>query len=156
MIIRRALDKDIPRFLELLTQVNMVHHNGRPDLFNGPAQKYSENELEKQFRVPEDPVFVAADDEDRLLGYAVCFSQVIENDSIRTPVRTLYLDDLCVDEKLRGQHIGKALYEHVKNYARKNGYYNLTLHVWECNPSAEAFYRSCGMKPQYTCLEEIL
>ena len=43
--VRRATEKDIPRILELLVQVNMVHHLGRPDLFNGPATKYTEEEL---------------------------------------------------------------------------------------------------------------
>ena len=37
--IRRAAQTDIPRLLELLTQVDMVHHQGRPDLFRGPATK---------------------------------------------------------------------------------------------------------------------
>ena len=35
MAIRTAQEKDIPRLLALLTQVDMVHHGGRPDLFRG-------------------------------------------------------------------------------------------------------------------------
>ena len=42
--IRRAEKKDISKVLELLVQVNMVHHNGRPDLFKGPATKYTQQE----------------------------------------------------------------------------------------------------------------
>lgn len=33
--VRRARTEDIPSILELLLQVDMVHHNGRPDLFKG-------------------------------------------------------------------------------------------------------------------------
>ena len=33
----------------------------------------------------------------------------------------------------------------MKDYARKNGYYRLTLHVWECNPNARAFYDAMGI-----------
>ena len=29
-------------------------------------------------------------------------------------MKTLYIDDICVDEKARGQHVGKKLYEKVK------------------------------------------
>ena len=47
--VRRAVKEDIPRLLELLVHVDMVHHNGRPDLFNGPATKYSAEELEEIF-----------------------------------------------------------------------------------------------------------
>lgn len=45
--VRRAEIKDIPRILELLVQVDMVHHNGRPDIFKGPATKYNAKELEQ-------------------------------------------------------------------------------------------------------------
>ena len=33
--IRKAVKKDIPDILNLLEQVDMVHHRGRPDLFKG-------------------------------------------------------------------------------------------------------------------------
>ena len=44
--VRRAEKRDIPRVLELLTQVCMVHHNGRPDIFKADSQKYHAEELE--------------------------------------------------------------------------------------------------------------
>ena len=34
-MVRRAEVRDIPAILNLLVQVDMVHHNGRPDLFKG-------------------------------------------------------------------------------------------------------------------------
>ena len=44
-VIRRAESRDTEAVLRLLVQVNMVHHLGRPDLFKGPATKYSAEEL---------------------------------------------------------------------------------------------------------------
>ena len=67
----------------------------------------------------------------------------------------LYIDDLCVDENSRGQHIGKQLYEYSKDFAQKSGCYNLTLNVWSCNASAMKFYESCGLKPQKVHMETI-
>ena len=154
--IREAETKDIPRMLELLVQVCMVHHNGRPDLFNGPATKYSESELAKLLRDPKRPIFAAVDESDTLQGYAFCIHEQIQGDSVRTDIRTLYIDDICVDEKTRGQHIGKSLYEHVLEYARQNDFYNVTLNVWACNEPAMHFYESCGMKPQKIGMETIL
>ena len=34
MNIRRAIPEDLPGIDKLLSQVNAVHHEGRPDLFN--------------------------------------------------------------------------------------------------------------------------
>lgn len=70
--------------------------------------------------------------------------------------KTLYIDDLCVDETLRGQHIGKTLYNFVVGFAKESGCYNLTLNVWSCNQSAMRFYEKCGLKPQKVGLELIL
>ena len=56
--IRRAEEKDTDRVLELLSQVLMVHHRGRPDIFKADATKYSREELAGMFRDDENPVFV--------------------------------------------------------------------------------------------------
>lgn len=157
MKIRRAKNEDIPRIHELLTQVNNVHANGRPDLFKSGNRKYTDEQLiEIIADADARPIFIAADDNDRVLGY--CFGVVEQfiNDNNRTDVKTLYIDDLCVDEACRKQNIGRKLYDHVLDYARNNGFYNITLNVWECNPGARAFYDSCGMRPLKTYLETIL
>jgi ribosomal protein S18 acetylase RimI-like enzyme len=70
--------------------------------------------------------------------------------------KTLYLDDLCVDESARGRHVGSILYNAVLEHARKLGCHNVTLHVWECNPSARKFYEAMGMKPMSTTMETVL
>ena len=68
-------------------------------------------------------------------------------------MRTLYIDDICVDENARGKHIGKALFEFVHDYARSIGCNNITLNVWEDNDAALCFYRDMGMHVQKTTME---
>ena len=154
-MIRRAEQKDIPDILNLLLQVDMVHHNGRPDLFKGPATKYNAEELERIIADEKTPVFVCAE-AGSVLGHAFCMQKQVVGNAVLTDVRTLYIDDICVDEKVRGQHIGKKLYEHVLSYAKENGFYNITLNVWSCNPGAMRFYESLGLKPQKICMEMIV
>lgn len=157
MRIRRAQNRDIPRIHELLTQVNNVHANGRPDLFKSGNRKYTDQQLESIIaNTVQTPVFVAVDENDMVLGYCFGIVEQFVNDNNRTDVKTLYIDDLCVDEKYRRQHIAKRLYEHIIDFARSNDFYNVTLNVWECNPGARAFYDKCGMQPLKTYLETIL
>ncbi len=156
MLIRRAENIDIPKINDLLRQVCLVHHNGRPDLFKYGAQKYADEELIQIISDDEKPVFVAVDEDNTVLGYVFCIFERHINDNILTDVKTLYIDDLCVDESLRGKHIGKQLYDYVVSFAKENGCYNLTLNVWNCNDSAMKFYEKCGLKPQKTHLEMIL
>ncbi len=154
--VRKAEKKDIPKILDLLVQVDMVHHNGRPDIFKGPATKYSGEELKKIIKNEETPVFVCVDENDIPLGHAFCVHKQVTGDSVLTDIKTLYIDDICVDSGARGKHVGKTLYDYVVSYAREQGFYNVTLNVWTCNPSALKFYEAMGLVPQKIGMEKIL
>lgn len=156
MNIRRAQDKDIARINQLLFQVCLVHHNGRPDLFKYGARKYTDEQLKEIIRDEGRPILVAVDEQDCVMGYAFCIFQQHLDDNILTDIKTLYIDDLCVDETLRGQHVGKKLYEAVLDFARENQCYNVTLNVWSCNESAMNFYEACGLNPYKVGMEKIL
>lgn len=152
--IRKAELRDIPRIMELLSQVLEIHAAARPDLFKSGTTKYNESELSDIISDPDRPVFVAECD-NAVTGYAFCVFQRHE-DRNAPHYSTLYIDDLCVDEKSRGQHIGRSLYEHVLGFARENGCYDVTLNVWACNDAAMRFYESCGMKVRKTVMEKVL
>lgn len=156
MQIRRAKEQDIEGIDRLLCQVLMVHHKGRPDLFKGDTKKYTDKELSEIIKDDARPIFVGVDEEEKVSGYAFCVFQEHKGDNILTDIKTLYIDDLCVDEGCRGQHVGKNLYEYVLNFAKEAGCYNVTLNVWSCNPGALAFYEKCGLVPQKIGMEKVL
>ena len=154
-MIRRACEKDIPKIEDLLSQVDLVHHNGRPDIFK-IGKKYNEEEIKILLKDESRPILVAVNEADEVLGYCFCIYQQHLDNSVLTDIKTLYIDDLCVDETLRGQHLGTKLYEAAVQMAKENGCYNLTLNVWSCNPSAMRFYEALGMLPQKIAMEKIL
>ena len=156
MTIRRALKKDMGRIDELLYQVCRIHHEGRPDIFRAGTKKYSERQLADILDDERTPVLAAADDDDVLMGYAFCVFKEVRDDNILHDSKTLYIDDLCVDERFRGKGIGKALYHAARELAVKSGCGSLTLNVWNCNAPAMEFYRKCGFVPQKTIMEEKL
>ena len=154
-MIRFAIEKDIPKIIDLLKQVCLVHHNGRPDIFK-VGTKYSAEELKVILKDESRPILVSVDENDNVQGYCFCIYQQHEKNSTLTNIKTLYIDDLCVDETLRGKHIGKELYESAVKLAKDAGCYNLTLNVWSCNESALKFYESLGLLPQKIGMELIL
>ncbi len=155
MTVRRAEVKDIPRILELLIQVNHVHAVGRPDLFTDGKRKYEEKDLKKILKDEDRPVFVCTKD-DYLIGYCMTEMVYAKKGRSEVPRTDLYIDDLCVDEKIRKSGAGTALYEYVKDFAKDRGCYSMTLHVWDCNPGARAFYEKVGMRPYMTAMETIV
>ena len=154
MTIRKANKNDIRRIIELLHQVNMVHHVLRPDLFKPHTTKYDEQELEAMFNDESKPIFVY--DDGIVWGYAFCQITEVKDNQLLEDIKTLYIDDICVDEVARGKHVGKALFEYVRDYAKTIGCNNITLNVWEGNEAALSFYRNMGMKVQKTTMEVIL
>lgn len=152
--LRKACPRDIKRIIELLHQVNMVHHVIRPDLFKPYTTKYNEQELLSILDDDSKPIFVYDDGE--VKGYAFCQLSEVKDNLLLQDNKTLYIDDICVDEQARGQHVGKALYEYVRDYAQSIGCHNITLNVWEGNGPALSFYKNMGMKVQKTTMEIIL
>jgi len=163
-MIRKAVKADIQRIIDLLHQVNMVHHVKRPDLFKPYTTKYTAQELENLLNDEQKPIFVYIDEKaangsnsaNHVLGYAFCQVTEVRNHLLLQDIKTLYIDDICVDEAARGQHIGKSLYQHVHDYAQSIGCYNITLNVWDGNEPALCFYRSMGMQVQKTTMEVVL
>lgn len=153
-MIREATLQDIEAISRLLEQVLAVHHAGRPDLFRASGTKYDARDLEIIIQNPHTPVFVY-EDGSGVCGYIMCQEHSAEGRALM-PVKTLYIDDLCIDERQRSKGIGRQLLEFATAYARVNGFHNITLHAWESNPGAMAFYKKMGFQPQYTCLETIL
>jgi len=149
--IRPAEARDMEAVNSLLEQVLSVHHAGRPDLFRAEGKKYTDKQLLSIFDDPQTPVFVY-DSGGIVLGYVFCALQQ-SSGGAQIPHTTLYIDDLCIDVSARGKGIGTALFEFVKSFALEKGCHNITLHVWECNPGAKAFYESLGLKPQFTSME---
>lgn len=155
MQIRFAEGQDVAGILKLLKQVGRVHHLGRPDIFRSNAQKYGASQVISMLGSKDTPIFVAVE-ADQVLGYGFCMIKVHENDPVIADHRELYIDDLCVEESCRGQHIGKAIYEAILRYAKMRKCYNVTLNVWACNTDAMKFYEALGMKPQKVGMETIL
>ena len=155
MEIRFAGAQDIPGLIDLLLQVGEVHHRIRPDLFRSGAQKYDEEALAKLLADSTRPIFVAVED-GRVLGYCFCIVEVTEHNPVLMDDKTLYIDDLCVDENCRGRHVGQVLYDRALSYAREIGSRTLTLNVWCGNDSAMRFYEKQGLKPRNIHMETIL
>lgn len=156
MTIRKAQEKDVPRIMELLGQVLQIHAEIRPDIFIPNTTKYTESELAALLKNEKKPIYVAVNAQDVCMGYAFCQvkEQPFSNNMVQ--FQSLFIDDLCVDQHTRGQHIGENLFEYVKQEAKNMGCYEVTLNVWAGNTSAEKFYEKMGMRTKERQMEYIL
>jgi ribosomal protein S18 acetylase RimI-like enzyme len=154
--IRQAQPRDCGGVIRLLLQIAQLHHEGRPDLFKPGSKKYGQAEFDAMLMDEHRSVFVAEDGEGSVAGYCICELIEYKGHAVFKDHVTLYIDDLCVDEGLRGQRIGERLNDAVIAYAKQNGVYNIELNAWECNAGAIRFYERCGYKVQRRRMEMIL
>jgi len=156
MNIRRASEKDIDSLIKLLQEVLEIHANIRPDIFISGTTKYTRSDLLEKLANDEEPIYVAVDENDEVMGYAFCALKQQPFSTNMVPFKSLYIDDLCVDSNYRGQHIGEQLFEYVKAEAKRLGCYEVTLAVWAGNDGAERFYDKIGFKTKERIMEYIL
>ena len=156
MNVRLATEKDLDRMLDLLSQVLEIHAKIRPDVFIPGTTKYNKEILLELLKNPLTPIYAAVDEDDVLMGYAFCVFKETPDSINMVKYKYIYIDDLCVDKRCRGQHVGEMLFEYVKEKARENDCYEVRLNVWTGNDSAEGFYRKMGMKSMCTQMEYIL
>ncbi|MFS1663714.1 N-acetyltransferase family protein [Streptococcus sp. zg-JUN1979] len=154
MPIRRAKKEDIEAIQVLLGQILEHHHQLRPDLFEKMGSKFTSEELLDLLEDETKPVFVYEDDKGAILGHL--FTAIYEAKMPKVSHKTLFIDDLCVDQTARGQKIGEQLYQFALDLAKQENCYNITLDVWEGNDGARRFYERLGLRPQMTVLEQIL
>ena len=152
MTIRFANVDDIPQLLNLLRQVERVHHDIRPDLFRDGGEKYEPETLKELLKDVNRPVLAAVED-GVVVGYAFCVLEETAGDPARLDRRELYLDDLCVDASVRGKGVAKQLWQGTVDLAKQLGCDAVTLNVWEGNDRARKFYENCGLTVRKTFLE---
>ena len=156
MTIRRAEEKDIDRLIELLHQVLELHAEIRPDVFRSGTTKYTKEELRPMLSDEQKPIYVAVDENNEVIAYAFCQLREPPFSNTMVPFKSFFVDDFCVDAKARGGHVGKRVFEFIKQEAVRLGCYEVTLNVWSGNDDAERFYEKMGMKTKERQMELIL
>ncbi len=155
MEIRRAEPRDLSGIISLLHQVHDVHSQARPDIFKRGSRKYTDDEILAIIADDSTPVFVS-DNDGFIDGYCFCIFKEVKNDMSLSDLKSLYIDDLCVDASVRGEHIGTRLFEFVTAFAKEHGCSQLKLNVWSFNGGAMRFYEKCGMRPLSVIMEKII
>ncbi|MEO0310558.1 MAG: hypothetical protein RIQ89_215 [Bacteroidota bacterium] len=132
--IRKATAADVPAMHELIMELALFEKC--PDqVTNSPEQL-----LEDGFgNAPVYNALVASDETGKIVGLALYF---IKYSTWRG--KGLYLDDLIVTQKYRGQGIGKKLFTAYRNHAASLGAKQLHWQVLDWNTPAITFYENEG------------
>jgi len=154
-MIREAVLSDYKAISALALQVFSIHYAARPDLF-----KYRQIAMERDYfeecLLDENKKIFVFEADGRLHGFCQTIRLEYKNHVIFKDSVLLEIDTMCVDERSRGQKIGRKLFEKAKEYATEIGAQRLELTVWEFNENARQFYEHLGLKARVRRMDYIL
>ena len=139
-VIRPAAEADIPAILALYRQLDSALVAMQPEFFcEGPRE---EDEIRKAIRA-DDADFLLAERGGAVVGFAlVGYAGWTPEFSCVLPHRYARLEDLAVDEAVRGEGVGGELLAAAKRWARNRRLEYLELNVLAQNENAIRLYES--------------
>ena len=129
-IIRRAVKNDKSKINELFIEMLQTIYDEKN------VEGYEEGYLDHFFDNHEDWICVA-----EINGSIVAYLSIEVH---REQENFIYLDDLSVSEKFRGNGIGTELIKTAERFAKEMGVSIITLHVEKSNQSALKLYKRLG------------
>ncbi len=151
-MIRKAQEKDVLRIFELLTYINELHFKNRPDIFK-KAPKYQIADLKAMIKDQDCLLIVCLDEDDYLLAYGIAKIKRIKETPLLKERSYLYIDDLCVDPKFQGKHLGQKVMDEMIKKAKDMDLDSIELNVYAFNSKAKGFYERYGFKDQKVEME---
>ena len=136
-IIRRAMEKDIPRILELYRQLSF-----EPEKYKAPPVNDCLKIFRKMSQYPGYELLVA-EDTGQVVGTTVL--AVIPGFAHGTSPFAV-VEYVVVDEKYRSKGIGKLMMNSVKSLAKSAGCYKIILTSDNRRERAHKFYKSLGFE----------
>jgi GNAT superfamily N-acetyltransferase len=136
-VIRAARVEDVPAIYRLIRALAEYERSL-------PSVTGSEDDLRRALFGTRPAVFAhVADHEGRVVGFALWFL----NYSTWTGQHGIYLEDLFVDEAVRGSGYGRALLTELARTCVERGYQRLEWSVLKWNEPSIGFYRALGARP---------
>ena len=131
--VRPAIVEDMPAVLQLIKELAI--YEKEPD-----AVRISSDELER-FGFGQQPKFhcFVADTNSEIVGMALTYERFSTWNGL-----VLHLEDLVVNEPMRGKGIGSALLDEVVKHGHKLGAKRISWVVLNWNTPAIDFYKSKG------------
>lgn len=150
-MIREACIKDFAAIFNLEKQVFDIHLKARPDMIK-QKMPFDKDYFETSLSDDNTKIFVYEDSGD-VLGYCITKKSVYNNHHLFYDMTILDINDMCIDEKVRGKNIGRRLFNRANEYAKEIGASKIELSVWHFNKDARKFYEKLGMTERISRME---
>lgn len=147
ILIRTARMGDYDDLITLFDQLDELHRQARPDVFqrfDGPAR--TREQIEQWLAGPGSTVLVAESGHD-VVGLAVLLTRPPSPFPGAVPNKVIELDNIVVRADRRGRRIGRRLLDATLAWSRGEAASHVVVSVHAFNRDARRFYEDFGFAP---------
>ncbi len=142
--IRKAATEDYNTLCELFDEVDALHRENLPHIFqkpNGPVREY---EYYQELIRDENVGLFVAEVGDKLVGFVHAVVRDAPAIPVFVPRRYAVVDSIGVKSEFQNYGVGRMLMDTVHEWAIARGATSIELNVYEFNKTAIAFYQRLG------------
>jgi diamine N-acetyltransferase len=144
MVIRKAVSGDYDALCELIDQVDAIHRNKLPWMYQKPEGPVRDKKLIDDLIANETIGLFVAEIDGLLLGFIHAAVREAPAYSVFRQRRYVLIDNIAVKEGAQHKGIGRALMKTACQWAAEKGATAVDLHVYYFNEEAVSFYRNLG------------
>jgi len=142
--VRLASLRDYEELCGLFHQLDELHREARPDMFQAFPPPARTREQIAQWLAQPDSTVLVAQSEEGVVGLAVLLTRTPSGFAGAAPRKVIELDNLVVRADQRGRKIGRRLLAAVVEWSRQRRATHVEVAVHDFNRHAQRFYQSFG------------
>ena len=152
MRIRSASLRDYDSLCALFDELDELHRQARPDMFQPFAKPARTREQVARWLSEPGSTILVAERKEGVAGLVVLLTRVPSGFAGAVQRKVIEVDNLVVHADQRGQRIGRRLLAAAVEWARQRQASHVEVTVHDFNRDARRFYEGFGFMPSVTRL----
>ena len=145
--VRQASLRDYEEMCGLFDQLDSLHRDARPDMFQPfPPPARTREQVAHWLAQPDSTVLVAQSEEG-VVGLAVLLTRTPSSFAGAVPRKVIEVDNLVVRSDQRGRRVGRRLLAAAVEWSRQRRATHVEVAVHDFNRDARRFYENFGFAP---------
>ena len=142
--VRKATTDDYNSLCELFDEIDALHRDKLPHIFQKPSGAAREQDYYSGLIVDENVALWVAEVGEKLVGFVHAIVRDTPAMPVFVPRRYAIVDSVVVKSGFQNHGIGKILMDKMQEWAIAKGATSIELNVYEFNETAITFYERLG------------
>ena len=142
--VRKATTNDYNTLCELFDEIDTLHRDNLPHLFQKPSGSVREQEYYSGLIADENVGLFVAEADGKLVGFIHAIVRDTPAFPVFVPRRFAIVDGIVVKLEFQNRGTGRILMDKMQEWAIAKGAVSIELNVYEFNETAISFYEKLG------------